>query len=558
GTERYEANVGGARPQQAPEAQRTSAVLSLFQARRDVSDPYNVAIRVRAEGLQREQRLRIDTGAGQVFWLEAAMSSGENVLTAVYNKLGAYSIACDLIDGEGFRLVTLGETSVEITDDEPEQMAPQQGMAGASSAAIPAEVALDINVPIVVNPTEPWLPFRYARPNFAWTRTYRQPGGYVSRSLSPGAYIAIREQVASGGQIWYQTGAFDWIPASSVALVTPSELRGVILDGSANPPTPPPVQPPTEPPVAPPSGERKGTVIAGVLNVRARPGTSNDNPPIESLRYGAPVTVFEESVVAGVRWYRIGVNRWVHAGYVRLNSAPGASDLPPAPSDATPVGAPAPLRVDSVGDRLSREPRASGPGLPFGWVVSPTLNVRKTPGLTGQLLGELTHYQVVPILEEIVRDRQRWYRIGQDQWTSATWVSVARPHARPGNIRPDERWVGVNLKEQTAIAYEGDKPVFAGLIASGVAGSPTVQGIFRTWWRLDSRRMAGPGYYLEEVTWTCYVSGGYALHTAYWHDNFGRPRSHGCVNFSPYDAWWIFQWSAASGANAPTVYTYWG
>ena len=108
------------------------------------------------------------------------------------------------------------------------------------------------------------------------------------------------------------------------------------------------------------------------------------------------------------------------------------------------------------------------------------------------------------------------------------------------------------------MAYEGDKPVYTALVATGLPGTPTVQGIFRTWWRLESRRMAGGSgagyYYLEEVTWTCYFHGGYALHTAYWHDAFGRPRSHGCVNLSPYDAWWLFQWSAPGGANSPAVY----
>lgn len=551
GTERYETTVGAARPQQAPESRRTTAALALFQARRDINDPYNVTIRVRADGMQREQRLRIDTGAGQVFWLEPAMSTGENVLTAVYNKVGAYSIACDLIDAEGFRVLTLGETSVEITDDEPETVAP----ASAGAASLPAEIASDVSVPIVIAPGDAWMPFTYARPNFAWTRTYRQPGGYVSRSLSPGAYIAIRQQVAFAGQMWFQTGEYDWIPSSSVSVVTPSPLRGVLLDPNAGGPSQPTPTEPAEPVAPEPGAERQGTVIAGVLNVRARPGSGADNPPIESLRYGAAVTVYEETVVSGVRWFRIGVGRWVHAGYVRLNSAPGAPEMPAAPSDGKPVGAPAPHR-QGMG-RQARENLLASPALPFGWVISPTLNVRRTPGLDGKLLGELKHYQVVPILEETVRDRQRWVRIGQDQWTSATWVSVARPKPRPGNIRADERWVGVNLKEQTFVAHEGDKPVYAGLIASGVAGSPTVQGIFRTWWRLVSRRMAGPGYYLEEVTWTCYFSGGYALHTAYWHDNFGRPRSHGCVNMSPYDAWWVFQWSAPDGANAPTVYTYW-
>ena len=117
--------------------------------------------------------------------------------------------------------------------------------------------------------------------------------------------------------------------------------------------------------------------------------------------------------------------------------------------------------------------------------------------------------------------------------------------------------MAVNLKEQTAVAYEGDRPVYAALVATGLPGTPTVQGVFRTWRRLDTGVMAGSGYYIEDVTWTCYFYSGYALHTAYWHDGFGRPRSHGCVNLSPYDAWWVYQWSAAGGPNSPAVYVYW-
>ena len=117
--------------------------------------------------------------------------------------------------------------------------------------------------------------------------------------------------------------------------------------------------------------------------------------------------------------------------------------------------------------------------------------------------------------------------------------------------------MAVSLKEQTAVAYEGDRPVYAALVATGLPGTPTVQGIFRTWRRLDTGVMAGSGYYIEDVTWTCYFYSGYALHTAYWHDSFGSPRSHGCVNLSPHDAWWIFQWSAPDGPNSPVVYAYW-
>jgi len=228
-----------------------------------------------------------------------------------------------------------------------------------------------------------------------------------------------------------------------------------------------------------------------VLNVRARPGVFYNNPPIGSLRYGALVTIYEETTVAGAKWYRIGENRWVHAGYVRLINAsanddmPADEPLPEPPTSLEPVGSPVPASLARA-------------ALPLGWVVSPTLNVRKTPN--GEVVGELQHNQMVPVLEEATAAGSRWYRIGKDQWASATWIGVARAKPRPASIKADERWVGVCLKEQTAIAYEGDKPVYAALIASGTGGSPTVQGIFKTWWRLESRRMAGPGYFLEEVT----------------------------------------------------------
>ena len=138
------------------------------------------------------------------------------------------------------------------------------------------------------------------------------------------------------------------------------------------------------------------------------------------------------------------------------------------------------------------------------------------------------------------------------------WIGVARGRTRPAAIRSNERWVAVSLRDQTAVAYLGDQPVYAALVATGLPGTPTVQGIFRTWLRRPGGKMSGgrPGagyYYLEEVVWTEFFYSGYALHSAYWHDAFGRPRSHGCVNFSLHDAWWIYQWSAAGGATSPAV-----
>jgi lipoprotein-anchoring transpeptidase ErfK/SrfK len=250
-------------------------------------------------------------------------------------------------------------------------------------------------------------------------------------------------------------------------------------------------------------------------------------------------------LVNNITWYRIGVARWVHGGWVRLLTA--SNDLPWADDD--------PLVYQAEATATMQ--------LPVGWVVTASSNVRSEPSVNATIVGTVLHNQSLAILEERTVAGQKWYRIGAERWVYGPNVRVARLRARPSSIRANERWVGVNLREQTAVAYEGDKPVYAALVATGLSRTPTVQGIFRTWWRLISRRMAGGSpatggyYYLEEVPWTMYFYSGYALHAAYWHDAFGNPRSHGCVNLSMYDAWWIFKWSEPGGANSPAVYVYW-
>jgi hypothetical protein len=270
--------------------------------------------------------------------------------------------------------------------------------------------------------------------------------------------------------------------------------------------------------------------------VRARPGVAANNPPVAVLRAGAAVTVYETRSIAGESWYRIGENRWVLGQWVRLLDAVRA--------------------VATTGVM----PEVTLPThLPAGWVVTSTLNVRARPGVAADNppVGQLVHNQAVAILEERSVSGVRWFRIADGQWVEGRNIGVARVKRRPAGIGVGERWVGVCLAEQTAVAYEGDRPIYAALIASGLPGTPTVQGIFRTWLRLAAGKMSGSGYYLEDVTWTCYFYSGYALHTAYWHDAFGKPRSHGCVNMSPYDAWWVYQWSALGGKNSPAVHVYW-
>ncbi|UCG24388.1 MAG: L,D-transpeptidase family protein [Chloroflexota bacterium] len=117
----------------------------------------------------------------------------------------------------------------------------------------------------------------------------------------------------------------------------------------------------------------------------------------------------------------------------------------------------------------------------------------------------------------------------------------------PSDIAHDERWIDVDVTAQKLVAYEGVIPVFETLVSTGTANYPTVTGQFRIWLRFQSQDMdgyrLGYDYYLKGVPYVQYFYEDYALHGTYWHSNFGRPMSHGCVNLSPADSEWLFNWA---------------
>jgi hypothetical protein len=124
----------------------------------------------------------------------------------------------------------------------------------------------------------------------------------------------------------------------------------------------------------------------------------------------------------------------------------------------------------------------------------------------------------------------------------------------PGWAKKGERWIDINLTKQVLVAYEGEKAVFATLVSSGEAGlgdpetsRSTLRGIFRVHTKYASVTMdsdaAGEEYELRDVPYVQYFKDGYALHGAYWHDMFGQPKSHGCINLSPEDARRLFFWT---------------
>lgn len=108
----------------------------------------------------------------------------------------------------------------------------------------------------------------------------------------------------------------------------------------------------------------------------------------------------------------------------------------------------------------------------------------------------------------------------------------------------NKRWIQVDLSEQRLITWEGNKPVFGVIVSTGKKDTPTPTGVFNIYTKLEKTRMKGEDYDVENVPHTMYYQGGYGIHGAYWHHNFGTPVSHGCVNVAPNHAKKIFNWAS--------------
>ena len=191
---------------------------------------------------------------------------------------------------------------------------------------------------------------------------------------------------------------------------------------------------------------------------------------------------------------------------------------------------------------------ASGPApWPLAWVTphrrGDAVVVRAAPEPRAAQVATLTRREVVGVLEE----RAGFVRIGADRWVSRDELRVARAAPRPTGVRADERWIDVDLDEQVLVAYDGDRPVYATLISSG-HGRSTPTAIHRIAEKRMVTRMKNPDVALgkwdmPDVPFAMTFREYYALHGAYWHDSFGKRRSHGCINLSPRDARFLFGWT---------------
>ena len=126
----------------------------------------------------------------------------------------------------------------------------------------------------------------------------------------------------------------------------------------------------------------------------------------------------------------------------------------------------------------------------------------------------------------------------------------------------DEKHIYVDLTTQTLTAYQGSTLFMTALVSTG-KWHPTPTGNFKIWIKLRSTRMTGGEgadfYDLPNVPYTMFFAGdgvpegaGFSLHGAYWHDNFGHPMSHGCVNMREVDAKKLYDWASPTTTGTTT------
>jgi lipoprotein-anchoring transpeptidase ErfK/SrfK len=160
-------------------------------------------------------------------------------------------------------------------------------------------------------------------------------------------------------------------------------------------------------------------------------------------------------------------------------------------------------------------------------------------------------------------DGKPWYRLIDEADESIYYLPANQIRALPPEeIRPispevENKRIDVNLSTQILTCYENEAEIFSTKISSGVTGLyDTPSGRFNIMVKLPSRRMSAADRaasddqnVLAGVPWCSFFTDkGHAFHGTYWHDNFGVPMSHGCINMRNEDAKWLFRWSTPAAA----------
>lgn len=207
-----------------------------------------------------------------------------------------------------------------------------------------------------------------------------------------------------------------------------------------------------------------------------------------------------------------------------------------------------------TGIDLKKHPEIELP-LAFAW-VGDVPKIQKTGD--GKMIetGEVyERHSFVPVKPNLVKAPGGFYWETLDGYYvhNDLFTVLKKRTDRPKNVTANDKWIDVKITWGALVAYEGDTPVFVTAISPGQDGVTqhahsrnTNRGLFQVGWKLYSANMSGVDngkeWAVDEVPYVGYYHESFALHGAFWHDDFGRPKSHGCVNLSPADAQWMWNW----------------
>jgi hypothetical protein len=293
-----------------------------------------------------------------------------------------------------------------------------------------------------------------------------------------------------------------------------------------------PAGPPAEPAAAPATGDvatPAGTVVAMVDPASAPaidPLQLPLNPENPWLEKGFFISLSEKVTEDGQSWWHTARGAYVEADAAYEYGTKDFSGV-------------------ELGDEAQ---------FPFGYVMADDAKLYELDEQGGlRAVGVLPRRTFVDLSEEFEVGGKAYMMTAAGQLLRKKDLRLAEPQPVPEGIEPWERWIDVSIGKQMLVAYEGDRPVYVTLVSTGRKGSKvepfdTPPGRYRIRSKhvsstMDGNTASDGSYSIQDVPWAMFFEGSYALHGAFWHDGFGRVRSHGCVNLGPTDARWLFEWT---------------